>query len=330
MVTPGIFPRGWERRQLGAAGSRPHSAAAECSEASHCEKNEQIIGFSVSSKGARARPRRCAAPWEEPSGRSRTSRPALQPQGCSQLQSSPLRANGDRGPWSCEGTRLAGTLSLPLPRGGKRMANPGDAVAGAKGKLSRLRLDTARFRQEQLPLPQKRTGRQTAFHFTLRTTRARTRRHTTGTKHSHFLLRSHTLAPARGTAAAPSKPAVPRPPTTAQGWPRDHLEAHLKSSRVPASLLHFSSDGLSAVTFPTAIDRKHFIAFPGGRILGVGLISVSMVTSSGLMKDLAFLGCCWVVEMGGGVGGGGTRAGAIFFVVVDFAFFFFFPFISFL
>lgn len=34
----------------------------------------------------------------------------------------------------------------------------------------------------------------------------------------------------------------------------------------------------------------------------MGLISVSMVTSSGLMKDLAFLGCCWVVETGGGGG----------------------------
>lgn len=92
---------------------------------------------------------------------------------------------------------------------------------------------------------------------------------------------------------------------------------------IPTSLLHFSSDGLSAVTFPTAIDRKHFIAFPGGRILGVALISVSMVTSSGLRKDLAFLGCCWVVEM---VWGGGVGAGAAFCVVVGFPFFFRFVF----
>lgn len=35
----------------------------------------------------------------------------------------------------------------------------------------------------------------------------------------------------------------------------------------------------------------------------MGLISVSMVTSSGLVKDFAFLGCCWVVEMGGVEGG---------------------------
>lgn len=66
------FPHGWEWRQRGAAGSRPHSVAAECSEASHCEKNEQIIGFSVSSKDAQARPRCCAAPWEVLPGRSFT------------------------------------------------------------------------------------------------------------------------------------------------------------------------------------------------------------------------------------------------------------------
>lgn len=53
---------------------------------------------------------------------------------------------------------------------------------------------------------------------------------------------------------------------------------------------HFALDGLSTVTFPTAIDRKHFISFPGGRILGVALISVTMVTSSGLIKALSFLG----------------------------------------
>lgn len=132
-------------------------------------------------------------------------------------------------------------------------------------------------------------------------------------------LSGHTLAPARGTAASAGQPLAPRSPPAAQGQPRDHLEPHLKSSHVPASPLHFSSDGLSAVTFPTAIDRKHFITFPGGRIRGVGLISVSMVTSSGLVKDFAFLGCCWVVE----TRGGGVEGGLVlyFFVVVGFAFF---------
>lgn len=55
----------------------------------------------------------------------------------------------------------------------------------------------------------------------------------------------------------------------------------------------------------------------------MALISVSMVTSSGLRKDLAFLGCCWVVEM---VWGGGVGAGAAFCVVVGFPFFFCFVF----
>lgn len=322
---PETFPRGWEQKQHRAAGSRPHSAAAECSETSHCEKNEQIIGFSVSSKGARARPRHCAAPWEEPPGRSRTSRPALQPQGCSQLQSIRLRANGDWGPESFEGTRLAGTTGFitTATKGKREDAKARQCHARSQGKVQPPppAAPTRRVfaRNSCSAAKTKRESRQRAFHFMLLTARARTHRHTEGMERSHLLFCTHMLAPARGRAAAPGEPGVPRPPTTAQGQPRDHLEAHLKSSHVPASLLHFSSDGLSAVTFPTAIDRKHFIAFPGGRILGVGLISVSMVTSSGLVKDLAFLGCCWVVETGGWRG-----AGAIFFVVVGFAFFFFF------
>jgi len=119
-VTPGhgdpeTSPCGWEQRQRGAAGSGPPSAAAERSEASHCEKNEQIIGFSGSSKGERARPRRCAAPREEPPGRSR---PAAQPPGRSQQQSSRPRASGDRGPECCEGTRPVGTSpAMSAPRG---------------------------------------------------------------------------------------------------------------------------------------------------------------------------------------------------------------------
>lgn len=92
--------------------SRPHSTAAECSEASHCEKNEQIIGFSISSKGARARPRHCVEPWEEPLGRSHTSQPAPQPQGCSQLHSSRLRANGDWESGFWEGTMLENTTGI--------------------------------------------------------------------------------------------------------------------------------------------------------------------------------------------------------------------------
>lgn len=151
--------------------------------------------------------------------------------------------------------------------------------------------------------------------------RARTHHRAKGMAHSH--LSGHTLAPAWGRAAAPGQPSAPRSPTAAQGQLRDHLEPHLKSSHVPASPLHFSSDGLSAVTFPTAIDRKHFITFPGGRIRGVGLISVSMVTSSGLVKDFAFLGCCWVVEMGGAEG-----AWCCIFCCCRFCFFcyYFFPF----
>lgn len=39
-------------------------------------------------------------------------------------------------------------------------------------------------------------------------------------------------------------------------------------SSLPRVCSYFASDGLSTVTFPTAIDRKHFISFPGGRILG--------------------------------------------------------------
>lgn len=97
-------------------------------------------------------------------------------------------------------------------------------------------------------------------------------------------------------------PGTPCAPNAAQQEPRDHREARLESSHGPAAPLHFSPAALSAVTFPTAIDRKHFIAFPGGSILGVALISVSMVTSSGLRQDLAFLGWCWVVETGEGGG----------------------------
>lgn len=97
-------------------------------------------------------------------------------------------------------------------------------------------------------------------------------------------------------------PGTPCAPNAAQQELRDHREARLESSHGPAAPLHFSPAALSAVTFPTAIDRKHFIAFPGGSILGVALISVSMVTSSGLRQDLAFLGWCWVVETGEGGG----------------------------
>lgn len=138
----------------------------------------------------------------------------------------------------------------------------------------------------------------------------------TSPQRRHQALKPPLLAHTRWHQHRAQQPWGPSAPTTAQGQPRDQRKAHLKSSRIPAPPLHFSSDGLSAVTFPTAIDRKHFIAFPGGRILGVGLISVSMVTSSGLMKDLAFLGCCWVVETGGG---GGL---VLYFLLFRFSFFF--------
>lgn len=115
-------------------------------------------------------------------------------------------------------------------------------------------------------------------------------------------------------------PGTPCAPNAAQQEPRDHREARLESSHGPAAPLHFSPAALSAVTFPTAIDRKHFIAFPGGSILGVALISVSMVTSSGLRQDLAFLGWCWVVETGEG---GGCILCCCQFCLFFFFFFFF-------
>lgn len=57
-----------------AAGGGPHSAAAECSEISRCEKNEQIIGFSISSKGTQGSPGAELRP-----GKSYGADPALQP-----------------------------------------------------------------------------------------------------------------------------------------------------------------------------------------------------------------------------------------------------------
>lgn len=56
-----------------AAGGGPHSAAAECSEISRCEKNEQIIGFSISSKGTQGSPGAELRP-----GKSYGADPALQ------------------------------------------------------------------------------------------------------------------------------------------------------------------------------------------------------------------------------------------------------------
>lgn len=98
--------------ELQAAG--PHLDAAECSEASHCEKNEQIIGFSISSKCVRTR-RALQCP-----GKSCREHPTAAT-GMLQAAEHPCMPTGTGGHDACEGTRLVGTIA---PKGRQKDAKP--------------------------------------------------------------------------------------------------------------------------------------------------------------------------------------------------------------
>lgn len=92
--------------------ARPHSTAAECSEASHWEKNEQIIGFSISSNGVQAGPWRCAAPWGRAAGKILHLPDSAAAMGMLPAALQPPAGKWGHGHESCEGTRLMGTMGF--------------------------------------------------------------------------------------------------------------------------------------------------------------------------------------------------------------------------